>query len=108
MNYFFLDASALAKRFSREVGAVLMDQLFSRVSRGRFYCLLLGAAEVTSVLVRRHNNKVLSDATFLQGMTNLRTEIIDEADFNTLPLNNEVVLGSLVFIETHSINSNDA
>src|SRR5437588_12932296 len=108
MNYCFLGASALAKRFRREPGADLMDHLFSQVKRERLYWLMLGAAEVTSVLVRRHNNKLLSDATFRQGMVNLRAEIVDEEDFNALPLVNEVVIDSLAFIETHSINSNDA
>ena len=53
MNYFFLDASRLAKRYSLEAGVDLMDQLFLKASRDRLFCLMLGAAEVVSVLVRR-------------------------------------------------------
>jgi predicted nucleic acid-binding protein len=108
MKVFFLDASALAKRFSRETGAGLMDHLFSQVKLEQLCCLMLGAAEVSSVLVRRHNNKLISDATFLQGMTNLRAEIVDKDDFDTFAVDNSTIVAALPLIETHSINSNDA
>ena len=37
MNSFFLDASALAKRYASEVGTTLVNHLFTRVTPDRFY-----------------------------------------------------------------------
>lgn len=108
MNYFFLDASALAKRYSLEAGVDLLDYLFSKVPRDRLSCVLLGAAEVVSVLVRRRNGGLLSAVDFTQAMLNFTTEIVNATDFRTLALENGVILSAMAFIETHSINSNDA
>jgi predicted nucleic acid-binding protein len=108
MNQFLLDASALAKRYSLETGVDRMDHLFNNTSLDRLMCLMLGAAEVVSVLVRRRNGGVLSSATFSQAMNNLKSEVIDAADFNTLPMDNDLITAALPLIDQHAVNANDA
>jgi predicted nucleic acid-binding protein len=108
MNRFFLDASGLAKRYSLEHGAERIDRLFDGAPRDRLMCLTLGVAEVVSVLVRRRNGGLLSPAAFVQGMTNLKAEVLDPDDFATLALEDVVILDSLPLIDKHSINSTDA
>jgi predicted nucleic acid-binding protein len=108
MNSFFLDASALSKRYSLEVGAVLIDHLFNRVARDRLMCLMLGAAEVASVLVRRRNAGRLLPARFIQGMLNLSAEIVNNPNFNALAADNDLIAAAVPLIEQHSINSTDA
>jgi hypothetical protein len=88
MNSFFLDASGLSKRYTLEVGVALVDQLFSRVPFQRLCCLMLGAAEVASVLVRRRNGGRLPPAAFAQGMMNLIDEIVNNAGFPALGAGN--------------------
>ena len=108
MNLFGFDASALAKRYSPEVGSDLVDHLFRRVSKDRFLCLMAGAAEVVSVLVRHRNNGAISSAACSQAMSNLRAEVIDAADFLTLPADNDIVVAALPFIDLHALNAHDA
>jgi hypothetical protein len=108
MNFFFLDASALAKRYSLESGADRVDQLFQMVPLDRLLCLMLGAAEVVSVLVRRRNGGLLTPAAFAQGMANLKAEVVDAEDFNALPLANDLVIAALPLIDKHAVNSTDA
>jgi predicted nucleic acid-binding protein len=108
MNFFFLDASALAKRYSLEDGADQVDHLFGKVPRNRLMCLLLGAAEVLSVLVRRRNGGRLSASSFSQGVVNLHAEIIEATDFQTLPAENDLIIAALPFLERYSVNSTDA
>jgi len=108
MKTFFLDASALAKRYSLETGAACVDYLFDNVTLDRLVCLMLGAAEVASVLVRRRNSGRLSKTAFIQGMTNLKTEVVDSDDFNTLPVDNDLIIAAMPFIEKHSVNATDA
>src|SRR5437867_13373860 len=107
MNFFGFDASALAKRYSLETGADRVDYLFNQVKRDRFLCLMLGVAEVASVLVRRRNSGILSQAAFSDGMTNLKAEVLDDDDFCTLPAGNDLIVAALPFIDKHSLNSTD-
>jgi predicted nucleic acid-binding protein len=108
MNAFLLDASALAKRYSLETGSARVDQLFNRVTHDRLMCLMIGAAEVASVLVRRRNSGVLSATTFSQSMANLKAEIVDQEEFNTLPMDNDLITAAMPFIDRHSVNATDA
>jgi predicted nucleic acid-binding protein len=108
MTFFFLDASALSKRYSLEVGAALIDHLFNRVPRQRLKCLMLGAAEVASVLVRRRNAGRLPPAIFVQGMRNFRAEVVNDPTFDKAAVANVLILAALPLIGTHSINSTDA
>lgn len=66
MNYFYFDASALAKRYSHEKGTDLINIIFENVKPSRMMCLLLGSSEVVSVLVRKHNDGRISNTTFSQ------------------------------------------
>jgi hypothetical protein len=108
MNFFFLDASGLSKRYSLETGVALVDHLFSRVPLARLSCLMLGGAEVASVLVRRRNGGRLPPAAFAQDMTNLIDEIVNNPGFPALAAPNGLIVAALPLIETHSINSTDA
>jgi predicted nucleic acid-binding protein len=108
MNSFAFDASALAKRYAPEVGGDRVDYVFDQVKRDRLFCLMLGVAEVISVLVRRRNGAVLSPAAFSQGLSNLKTDILDDDDFSTLPASNEVIAAALPLIDKDSLNATDA
>jgi predicted nucleic acid-binding protein len=108
MNSFFLDASALAKRYTLETGSTRVDHLFDSVTHDRLMCLMLGAAEVASVLVRRRNGGVLPVAVFSQSLANLKAEVVDRDEFNTLSVDNDLITAAMLFIERHAVNATDA
>jgi predicted nucleic acid-binding protein len=108
MNSFFLDASALAKRYTLETGSTRVDHLFDSVTHDRLMCLMLGAAEVASVLVRSRNNGALSAATFSQRLANLKAEVVDDEEFNTVPMDNDLITAAMPFIDKHAVNATDA
>jgi predicted nucleic acid-binding protein len=78
---FYLDASALAKRYVVEQGTLVVNHLFRRVARDAMMCLTLGTLEVISVFVRKKNASVVPDPVFRQAMTDFRSEVIDAANF---------------------------
>jgi hypothetical protein len=108
MNFFFLDASALCKRYAPEIGSDRMHYLFQHAPVGRLSCLMLGASEVYSVLVRRQNAGGLTPAAFRASITNLFQEIIASLHFPVLRVENSLIRNSLSHIDQHAINSNDA
>ncbi|MDX2042806.1 MAG: hypothetical protein SF097_16425, partial [Acidobacteriota bacterium] len=66
MNFFWLDASALVKRYVLETGTSSINHLFNQTSPRVLICLLEGIGETISILVRRKNQGVLTPSVFRQ------------------------------------------
>src|SRR5258706_7841699 len=105
MMRFFVDGSALAKRYVAEPGTLLMDHLLDHVTADRLFVLNIGFAEVVSVMVRRKNAGAITGATFSQALLRLSQEIIHAASLRKIEPTNSLVIGALVHIQNHSINS---
>jgi predicted nucleic acid-binding protein len=108
MNFFWLDASALVKRYLAEIGTPLMNHLFTQVPPQQMVCLLEGVGEVISVLIRRRNGGAISKAACQQSLTALRTEIIHQADVEKVERTSQQVVNSWPLLDQHSLNSTDA
>lgn len=108
MMQFFLDASALAKRYVPEPGTPLVDHLLNHAAADRLIVLNVGCAEVVSILVRKQNAGQLATRTFAQAMLQIGREIIHAANLRKIEPTNGLVLGALRHIQTHSINATDA
>lgn len=108
MHYFYWDASALAKRYAPEIGTPLVNSLFSKVPLDRMMCLSVGTGEVISVLVRKKNAGLITEAVFLQAMIDFRTEVISAVDFQLVGVEDALVFASHPFIEKYSLNATDA
>jgi predicted nucleic acid-binding protein len=108
MRFFFLDGSALAKRYVAETGSPLLDHPFDQVAADRLAVLNIGLAEVFSILVRRKNLGTLSTVTFSQALLQLGNEVIHAAHLVKLEPTNSLVFAALIHIEKHSVNATDA
>jgi len=108
MNYFFLDASALAKRYVVEIGTPLINHLFNTVPKRRMTALILALGEIVSILVRRRNDGRISTRAFRQAMAEFRVEIAEASDFLLQSASDDLVRMSLALIERHSLNATDA
>ena len=67
-NWFYLDASALAKRYVPEIGSAEVDAILDTVPHQRVCVLNIGTCEVISVLVRKRNAQLLSVTEFHQAL----------------------------------------
>jgi len=90
---FYLDASALAKRYVVEQGTFVVNHLFRRVVHDDMMCLTLGTIEVISVFVRKKNASAVPDPVFRQAMTDFRSEVIDATNFTKIPATDPLVNG---------------
>jgi len=105
---FYLDASALAKRYVVEQGTLVVNHLFRRVARDDMMCLTLGTLEVISVFVRKKNASAVRDPVFRQAMTDFRSEVIDAANFPKIPATDSVVNAAAPLVAKHALNATDA
>jgi len=108
VRFFFLDASALAKRYTPEVGTALLNHLFANISLDRLYVFNVGMAEVLSLLVRKRNAGQVSAADFSQALVELGAEIVSSTILRKIVADNALVTAALPLIEVHSINATDA
>ena len=109
MYYFYFDASALAKRYTDEVGSDKIDFFFDNVPLEHLSCLTLGAIEVFWICVRKRNDGRITNHQFERATTHLRREVINnQSDFKTISVPDSLVWDSMRLIETHSLNSVDA
>ncbi|HIQ06534.1 MAG TPA: hypothetical protein EYH31_12785 [Anaerolineae bacterium] len=108
MNHFYLDASALGKRYVVEVGTPLINHLFDTVPATRMTALIITLGEIISILVRRRNAGDISQRAFQQAMVEFRNEVVDAADFSLQAVSNDLVMASLPLIEQYALNATDA
>ena len=109
MYYFYFDASALVKRYTREAGSDTINFLFANAPLDRMQCLILGAVEVLWTCVRKRNDGRITHSHFTQATGYLEQEVINtNSDFKTISIPDNLILNSMSLIESHSINSVDA
>lgn len=108
VRFCFLDASALGKRYTPEVGTALLNYLFANLSPDRLYVFNVGMAEVLSLLVRKRNAGQLSAADYSQALVELDTEIVSSKVVRKLVAGNSLVTAAMRLIEVHSVNATDA
>lgn len=108
MRFFYADASALAKRYTAEVGTPLLNHLFVNVAPDRVYVLNVGIAEVVAVLVRKKNAGQLPPAALAQALVEFKAEIILPPGLHRIVADNALVFAALPLIEAHSVNATDA
>ena len=108
MPRFFLDASALIKRYSHEPGSFLVNELFRHATSVEMACATIGVLEVVSILTRKRNDGRLPEPLFAQAMANFKAEVLDAADFSIAPLADSQVLTALPLITRHNLNATDA
>lgn len=109
MYCFYFDASALAKRYTVEIGSETIDFLFDSVHPFRLQCLILGAIEVFWMCVRKRNDGRITQSQFSHAIRNLESEVIRaHSDFDLIPISDSLVFNAIPLIESHSLNSTDA
>jgi predicted nucleic acid-binding protein len=107
-NSFYFDASALAKRYVPEPGSAQVNAIIDTVLSERLHVLNIGMGEIVSILVRRRNAGVISQAYFGQAMLNFDNEIRRAGRIRKMPVTSRLVTSSVPLILAHSINSTDA
>lgn len=104
----FWDASALSKRFAIEPGSQVVDSLLDASQASTHFTTLASCAETFSVLVRKLNSGTLSNRSFSISVSGLYDQVLDNADFTLLSIDDHSIRGSLKLIRKHNLNATDA
>ncbi len=104
--YFYMDPSALLKRYHDEEGTGLVNKLFEKLEarQERFTASVWSIAESAAVLNRIKNKLKIKEDDFAEILMSFLSEI---KHFHFLAVNDERVLASIPYSLTHDINSSD-
>jgi predicted nucleic acid-binding protein len=108
MNLFWMDASALAKRYVSEIGSPLMNHLFGRVPPLGMIGLLEGVGGVISILVRHRNAGRITQSAFHHALLDFRSEVSHCDDVEKVHPTPTQVSASWKHSGRYSLNSTDA
>lgn len=105
--YFYMDPSALVKRYHDEKGTELVNELFKKLeaTEERFTTSAWSIAESAAVLNRIKNRVKIKEGDFAEILMSLLSEI---KQFYFLKVTDERVLASIPYSLTYNINSSDA
>ncbi len=78
MSVFFLDSSAITKRYVKEIGTAWVIELFRPKSFNRIYVAEIALAEVVSALARRHRGGSLSTPALQKVQNRFRRNFEDK------------------------------
>ncbi|RME85332.1 MAG: PIN domain-containing protein [Caldilineae bacterium] len=108
MNFFFIDASALVKRYHNEPGSDVVNHLLDELLASapeRVAVSPLILTETISVLNRVHNEGRISARLFEQATARI---LLEARDMDVQVVDNRAILQSIPLIIRHNINSADA
>ncbi len=104
-SVFYLDASALIKRYSPEAGAEILDRLFEPSVRDRLIASIWSITETAAALNRKKNAAQIPASDF----DPLIERLMQESDLFFQPKSDsDDVRQSLTFIFKHNLNATDA
>lgn len=96
------------RRAKSKGGSDIVNLPFHLVPAAQMMCLQLTIGEVYWALVRKRNDKRISNTAFRRASLALRSEVLDNPNFAKLPVDEDLLIRSLDFIERYAINSVDA
>ena len=109
MIHVYLDASALVKRYRREIGSEVVNDTIDRVSvddARRLFVSSLTTIETLSILNRRRNESHMPRADFIVALRGIIGELKRCSHY--LVIDDQLIISSAQYTIKHNINSADA
>jgi len=107
MPVFYLDTSAIVKRYRREKGTEIIDQLLVDPGEAdRFYTSFLSVLELTSAITRLSKAGELSKSVASELLARFHEDT--EQQFRIWPVDDEIIGSAISMSKEHALRSADA
>lgn len=106
MAAYFVDSSALVKRYVTETGTAWITALLDPATRNRIYVARITGAEVVSALVRKRRGGHLSAADATAAITRFRHDFANR--FRAVEIGSTLVDEAMMLAEKHALRGYDA
>ncbi len=106
MAAYFLDSSALVKRYATETGTAWVTSLLDPVSRNRLYIAQITGAEVVAALARKRRGLLISTADAAIALAQFRSDFASE--LRIVDVSAAIVSDAMRLAEAHYLRGYDA
>jgi predicted nucleic acid-binding protein len=103
---YFLDSSAVVKRYSSETGTNWVRSLVDPATGNQIYLARITRVEVVSAITRKNRSGGLSAADASAAIARLRLHLTNE--YATIDISSTVIDHAMVLAETHALRGYDA
>lgn len=106
MTIYFLDSSALVKRYINETGSAWVSALFTQTLGNDFFVAAITGVEIVAAITRRARNGSISeaDATFVRNQ--LRNDF--QIDYQVIEITEAIINSAMALAETQGLRGYDA
>ena len=108
MNYFWLDANAIAKRYVVENGTPLIKHFFDNVSAKRIICLFDSMDETRFVIAKKRNEGKITLSEFHKAIQQFEDEVVNSTEVVQVHATVNQKKAARQLIHDYPINSTDA
>ena len=106
MAVYFVDSSALVKRYVNETGSSWVLSLFDLASNHRILIATITAVEIIAAISRRERGGSLASSSSRTLCKQLRTDY--QSDYQSVNITKNIVSSAMVLSETYGLRSDDA
>ena len=106
MPAYFLDTSALVKRYVHEIGSTWVEAVTDPVTGNAIYILWMTEVEVTSAITRRQRGGTLSATDAATALAQFRQDLANE--YNSIEVTPALLTTAVALVETHGLRAYDA
>lgn len=106
MAVYFLDSSALVKRYINEIGSNWVLGLFDPAIDNDFFVAAITGVEIVAAITRRARNGSIAAADAALVCNQLKSDL--QTDYQIIEITEEVISSGIALAETHSLRGYDA
>lgn len=106
MDAYFFDASALVKRFAKEVGTSFVIDILRPSAKNRLYAAQITEVEVCAALARRRKGKSLTAFQVSKAQKRFSRDFADR--FNRISINTDIIQDAVQLADIYELRGYDA
>ncbi|MBW4620510.1 MAG: type II toxin-antitoxin system VapC family toxin [Cyanosarcina radialis HA8281-LM2] len=106
MAVYFLDSSALVKRYISETGAAWVLGLFDLALNNEVFIAAIASVEIVAAIVRRSRGGSISTADAMLVCSQLKNDL--QTDYRIVQITENVISRGIILAETYGLRGYDA
>lgn len=106
MAIYFLDSSALVKRYISETGSTWVVELFNPVLDNAFFVAAITGVEIVAAITRRARNGSIAAADATLVCNQLRSDL--QTSYQVIEITEEIINSGMTLAETQGLRGYDA
>ncbi|TVQ60142.1 MAG: PIN domain-containing protein [Spirulina sp. DLM2.Bin59] len=106
MSVYFLDSSALVKRYINETGSAWVLDLFDSTVEHEFFVAAITAVEIVAAITRRARSGSIATADAALVFNQLRSDL--HADYQVIEITEGIISSAMALAETQGLRGYDA